>query len=258
MIPSKRALKRYFVFPLSLFFLFISSNCETVDNAIDDTFNELVFKDWEGLYENSEGWEVTLNSDGTAVYTKQGSPMGGSGNIGVGTYLAQEMVRISDNSWSGLIREEGGRGIYGVNGTASIINDVLTFKPVGESSFSFVRTEGETGSVTETLVNQLIEGEDGDVLYISLTIPQGVASMTVTTTEDSEAYRNTADLFVRHGAMPTITPSPYSWVADCAGIKPNRENENCFFNDPSPGVWYFVLYGYNTYFSSRLKVTITY
>ena len=71
-------------------------------------------------------------------------------------------------------------------------------------------------------------------------------------------YRNTADLFVRRGSAPTVTKTPtYSWVADCFGIKPNREDEVCVFDNPASGTWYIMLFGYNTYFSSQLKVTLT-
>ena len=82
--------------------------------------------------------------------------------------------------------------------------------------------------------------------------------MEIRTLESTNAYRNTAELFVRRGSAPTVTKTfSYSWVADCSSIKPNRQNEVCVFDNPASATWYLMLFGYNTYFKSELKVTLT-
>ncbi|KAA9327620.1 hypothetical protein F0P96_16720 [Hymenobacter busanensis] len=127
-------------------------------------------------------------------------------------------------------------------------------------------TSGSTtsGTTSLTLLDVVVSGNDYELKGYSFTVPTGAKTLTVTTLESSAAYRNTADLFVRRGSAPVVVgPKPptytpaYSWTADCAGIKPNREDEVCSFTNPSSGTWYASLYGYNTYFSSRLLVTYT-
>jgi hypothetical protein len=88
--------------------------------------------------------------------------------------------------------------------------------------------------------------------------------MVIKTFKSSAAYRNTAEMFVRKGSAPIVNgPKPpcytpaYSLTADCAGTRPNREDEVYTFNNPGSGTWHVVLYGYNTYYSSRLTVSIT-
>lgn len=123
---------------------------------------------------------------------------------------------------------------------------------------------GTGGATTTTLVDKDVEGNNYELKTFSFTVPTGVKSMTVKTTESSTAYRNTADLFVRKGAAPLVVgPKPptyqpaYSWTADCSGIRENRLDETCTFSNPGLGTWYVSLYGYNTYFSSRVLITIT-
>ncbi|RPD43552.1 pre-peptidase C-terminal domain-containing protein [Paracnuella aquatica] len=139
----------------------------------------------------------------------------------------------------------------------------------GTSSGSSGSTGGSTGSGTttptsQTLVDKDLSGDSYEKKTISFTVPTGVKTMVIRTTESNTAYRNTADLFVRRGSAPIVNgPKPpswtpaYSWTADCSGIQPNRVDEVCTFNNPGSGTWYITLYGYNTYFSSRVLVTIT-
>jgi len=117
---------------------------------------------------------------------------------------------------------------------------------------------------TQALVDKDLSGDAYEKKTISFTVPSGVKTMVIRTTESASAYRNTADLFVRRGSAPVVNgPKPpsntpaYSWTADCHGIKPNREDEVCTFNSPASGTWYITLYGYNTYYSSRVLVNIT-
>lgn len=118
---------------------------------------------------------------------------------------------------------------------------------------------GGTPGTSQVLFSQCVEGNEGDKKIVIINVPANVKKMTIETSEENSCWRNTADMFVRKGSSPTVTKLPtYSWTADCAGIKPNRENESCTFNNPGSGQWYIMLYGYNTYFSSNLKVTVFY
>ncbi|MFW0716837.1 pre-peptidase C-terminal domain-containing protein [Pedobacter sp. N23S346] len=146
------------------------------------------------------------------------------------------------------------------------INNVTVGNPVsgGSTGGSSGGTDPGTGSSTTTLVDQVVSGNDYELKTFSFTLPAGVKSMTVKTTESTAAYRNTADLFVRKGSAPVVAgPKPptyqpaYKWTADCSGILENRSDETCVFSNPGAGIWYVSLYGYNTYFSSRVLITIT-
>jgi hypothetical protein len=123
---------------------------------------------------------------------------------------------------------------------------------------------GTTTPTTQTLIDQVIEGDAYEKKTISFTLPSGIKTMVIKTSESAAAWRNSADMFVRKGSAPVVNgPKPpsytpaYSWTADCAGTKPNREEEVCTFNSPASGTYYVTLYGYNTYYSSRLTVSTT-
>ncbi|RZK44670.1 MAG: hypothetical protein EOO94_04985 [Pedobacter sp.] len=123
---------------------------------------------------------------------------------------------------------------------------------------------GSTAPTSQVLVDKNLDGDSYEKKTLSFTLPSGVKTMVIRTSESSSAYRNTADMFVRKGSAPIVNgPKPptnlpaYSWTADCHGIRPNREDEVCTFNSPGSGTWYVTLYGYNTYYSSRVTVTIT-
>lgn len=145
------------------------------------------------------------------------------------------------------------------------VNNVSAGSPSGGTGSGGNNDPGTgTGTGTSTLVDKDISGEDYELKTISFTVPAGVKSMTIKTSEPTAAYRNSADLFVRKGSAPIVAgPKPptylpkYTWTADCNGIKPNRESEVCTFTNPGSGTWYVSLYGYNTYFISKLTVTIT-
>jgi hypothetical protein len=114
-----------------------------------------------------------------------------------------------------------------------------------------------TGTTT-ILLSQRVSGDAKAKLTYNVTVPSGTKSLNVILTEEFTYDRQTADLFVRKGSPAIINLSPsYSWTADCASIKPNRETENCNITNPSAGVWHITVYGYVSYFSCLLKVTIT-
>ncbi len=121
-----------------------------------------------------------------------------------------------------------------------------------------------TGTSKEIIVDTELKGEAYEKVGFSFTLPAGVKTMEIRTVESATAYWNTADLFVRKGSAPVVAgPKPptwtpaYSWTADCHSTEPNRSEEVCPFTNPGAGTWYVTLYGYNTYFRSRVIITIT-
>lgn len=111
-----------------------------------------------------------------------------------------------------------------------------------------------TGTITDTIYNQVVSGNNQDQKIVSFNLPSGIKTLTVMTTE-YPGEKNSADLFVRKGQNPVIiSNSPYQYTADCASIKPNRENEMCTFSNPESGTWKVMLYGFNIYFDSRLII----
>ena len=116
---------------------------------------------------------------------------------------------------------------------------------------------GTTGNIV--LLNEPnLTGELSSKKYWTITVPSGTKQLVVETGEADIYSRNLGDLFVSPGAQPTVTSrEPYNWNAQCASVRPNRERENCTFNNPSPGTWHILLYGYHAYYGTTLKATIT-
>ena len=101
----------------------------------------------------------------------------------------------------------------------------------------------------------MIEGDSQDEIFVRFNIPAGIKTLTVIAAETGPGEKNSADMFVNKGSDPVITSkSPYTYNALCAGTKPNRETEICTFSNPGSGQWSVMLYGYNTYFFSRLMI----
>jgi len=77
-------------------------------------------------------------------------------------------------------------------------------------------------------------------------MPDGYENMTVTTS----GGLGDADLYVRHGDLPTST------TYDCRPyLKGN--NESCTFDSPAQGIWYIYIYGYQATTGVTLKLTAT-
>ncbi len=187
--------------------------------------------------------------------------------------LSGSMWTIKTNNYSGTIP----KSFFTNSSTANIVkvsvqNNVPKLYVNGSlvSSGSTATSGGGSGTpppatpTSQTLVDKQLDGEAYEKKTFSFTVPSGVKSMVIKTSESGSAYRNTADMFVRKGSAPIVNgPKPptnlpaYSWTADCYGVKPNRESEVCTFTNPGSGTWYVTLYGYNTYFSSKVTVTIT-
>jgi len=119
--------------------------------------------------------------------------------------------------------------------------------------------ENPPPSGTKTiLLSQRVSGDVKSKLTYNVTVPTGTKSLNIILTEEFSYDRQTADLFVRKNTPAVINISPsYSWTADYASIKPNRETENCDVTNPSAGVWCITVYGYVSYFSCLLTVSIT-
>ncbi|MCU0320818.1 MAG: hypothetical protein MUE72_00295 [Chitinophagaceae bacterium] len=238
-------------------------SCNKVDEAID---NALAF---EGIFASVNGNEVKLELGaanlGVGTFTKVGTSPG----ISVGDVFCSDMRRIDDNTWEGIVREtEGGTFNFLTGGKIGIsINDNrLYVSPNGKPTYTYTKISsaggagggGTGGTGTQVLANQCVSGSNGDKKTFTFTVPANVKKLQIETFEETGCDRNAADLFVSKGSTPTITSTtPYRWVADCASIKPNRENEACVINNPGSGTWTVMLFGYNTFFNSKLKVTIT-
>lgn len=111
---------------------------------------------------------------------------------------------------------------------------------------------------TITLLSETVSGDAKSTITFKVVVPTGTKTLNVRLSEESINERQSADLVVRKGSAAVIKLSPsYSWTADCASIRENRETESCSFQNPPSGDWYVTVYGYNTFFVSLLKVTIT-
>ncbi|NRA71575.1 MAG: M4 family metallopeptidase [Gammaproteobacteria bacterium] len=77
-------------------------------------------------------------------------------------------------------------------------------------------------------------------------LPAGYANLNVAISGGS----GDADLYVRHGVQSTRS------TYDCRPYK-NGNNEQCAFNTPAAGTWYFDVYGYQAVSGLTLKLTAT-
>jgi serine protease len=98
-------------------------------------------------------------------------------------------------------------------------------------------TEGGGGGCTPgggTVPN--LSGGTGSQSHYTLSVPACASTLTVRIFGGS----GDADLYVRHGAQPTLSTwdcRPYLW----------GNNETCTFNDPAAGTWHIMLRGYTSY-----------
>lgn len=244
-------------------FLVLNIGCKKVDDALNYALN------FDGVFASANGNEIILQTDasgkGIGRFTKVGTSMG---TIIVGDEFCKDMERVNENTWKGTVRERNS-GTFNLLYYGNIsINDngnLLTVSPNSLSDYNYTRVGGGnsggggTGSTTEILVNQCVSGSVGDKKIISFSVPANVTKLEIKTFEEAGTCdRNAADLFVRKGSNPVInSTAPYTWVADCASIQPNRADEICIINNPGQGQWSIMLFGYNTFFISKLKVTIT-
>jgi hypothetical protein len=90
-------------------------------------------------------------------------------------------------------------------------------------------------------------GEKGSLLYFSAEVPMGATRLVATLTGTSIAAGNDANIFAKFANIPTI--SSYN----AKGVE-NSENETLTVSNPSPGTWYFLLYGFTDYENVTLTV----
>ncbi|TRX15949.1 hypothetical protein [Flavobacterium franklandianum] len=257
-----------FAVTMSIFITILG--CTKVDEALDYAL------DFDGVFKNNQGWEITLDGTNSGVYTKAGTPMGNF-TAGLGDQFCADMVRESETTWRGKVRANNGFSIWlGLDatgyGTITIKDNLLTVNTNAGENYSLIRVvdtnSGGGGSGTTIGATIVIDRDvTGDIYKLkveSFEVPSGVKTMVVKTTEPTAGYKNLADLFVRKGSAPIVAgPTPptnlpkYTWTTDYLSQTPNRGDKICTITNPSSGTWYAGLYGYNSNFQSRLTVTIT-
>ncbi|MEI6421237.1 MAG: fibronectin type III domain-containing protein, partial [Lentisphaerota bacterium] len=87
----------------------------------------------------------------------------------------------------------------------------------------------------------------GSSLYYSVEVPIGTARLVATLNGTSNAVANDCNLFAKFANFPTRT----SYTAK--GVE-NTTSEILTVSNPSPGIWYFLLYGVTDYSGVTLKV----
>ena len=260
---------------LFLLLMVVTNSCKKVDDLLQNALN------FEGVFKSSDGWEIQLeqdsNKEGKATVIKVGTQRG-SVTMKAGANAGFGLKPIGNNTWKGYAWDYTFTKLH-PDSKISISGSTLTIHPSGGTAYTFTKTTSTGSSPTpgtnptpgtgtgtsQVIVNTVISGNTYDKKYYRFTLPTGVKSMQIRTTEGKDPnvyFRNSADMFVRKGSDPTVngphvSPYKYTWVADCASIKPNREDEVCTFTNPASGQWSVLLYGYNTYFTSNLVVTIT-
>ncbi len=249
-------------------------SCNKIDESIDEAVDEYL----ADFYSAGEGG-LTIEFDGDeAVIADFGDSRLGTNSsvISVGDVYIRNITRTGTNKWSAEIIQ----GDYSLTKLNSVTFEPTELEVSGDDlhvsnpdgwDIMWKKSTNPNGSgngtgngngngsgAGDTLYNEVIEGDTYDEMMVRFTLPSGYSKLTVMTTEIGVGEKNSADMFVSKGTDPKITSkSPYSYTADCASIKPNRENEVCTFQNPGAGQWSVLLYGYNTYFWSRLIVIAT-
>lgn len=260
---------------------FISfSSCEALDeldDSVDETLDEMlgISALSEDLNKTSSNYNVisdivvnnklvssseiktTLPSSVPVSFTKKRYTLSGS------------VWSISSSSYSGTVprsmfnKSSNVVKIVTQNNAPTVYINNASVNLGSGSGGSGTGGTGGTGTTETKLVEKDVEGKTYELKTFSFTVPSGVKTMVVKTTEPTGAHRNMADLFVRKGSAPIVAgpkaPSylpKYSWTADYNSIAPNRESDVCTINNPQSGTWYVGLYGYNDSFNSRVTITI--
>lgn len=251
-------------------------SCNKIDESIDEAVDEYL----ADFYSTGEGGlTIQFQGDKAVIADFGDSDLGtNSSVINEGDVYIKNITRTGPNKWSAEII----KGDYSLNyggSTHKRLNSV-TFEPtdleVSGDNLSISNPDGwdiswkkstkpntngngngngNGSGAGDTLYNEVIEGDTYDEIIVRFNLSSGYSKLTVMTTETGAYERNSADMFVSKGSDPKITSKlPYTYTADCASIKPNRESEVCTFQNPGSGQWSVMLYGYNTYFWSRLII----
>jgi hypothetical protein len=245
-------------------------SCEK--NPVDEVIDEALENAFSGFFETGDGTQIELT--GThAIIRKVGSYVFSTGvtkKVGdyyiigaspsptgnAGEYRGNVVNNLGLYSW-GTITLSGNRlTITRQSGDGfSAHNDWTKINPPapGDGGNSGTGTTGPITLVTETGLS----GARLSSRYWKITVPTGTKQLVVETGEVDQWSGNLGDLFVSRGTQPTVSSrEPYNYTAQCASIKPNRESENCTFNDPPAGEYHILLYGYHAYYGTTLRATI--
>jgi len=251
----------------ALLFLAIGGvySCTKIDETIDEAVDSFL-KDFY-----SSGSDLTIEFIGDeAIIADFGDSYLGSNPavIGVGDIYIKNISRTGPNTWSANIIE-GDYSLSQLNSVSYVPTDItlngtdLSFSNPDKWDISWKKSKKPvpsnpgTGTGGDTIYNKVTDGNVSEGKMHTFNITSGYSKLTFITTEIGVGERNAADLFVSKGTKPTVSGiNPYTYAAQCASIKPNRESETCVFTGPSPlsGTWYVLLYGYSTYFSTRLII----
>jgi len=264
------------IFLISIFSI---SSCEELDDlndSIDETVGEAV-DEMLGISALSEDLNKTssnysLISDiviNNKLITSSETKMTLPSNVSIS--YTQKRYTLSGSAWNvSTTKYSGTISRDKFNKKSNVVKIVVQNNtPIVSVNNAVVSTtssggSGGTGGSGTTGPTVLTEGDVSGKMYelkvVSFTVPAGVKTMIIKTTEPTNNHRNMADLFVRKGSSPIVSGPPktkYTWTADYTSLNPNRESEVCTISNPSSGTWYVGLYGYNDAFTSRVTVTIT-
>lgn len=269
--------------------IIFAASCSKISDKSDELFDEYILN---GVYENNSGLEIEINGQDADIvgFTSDDQVLAKDPSLSlIGSNYIRNIVKVGVDKWEGeiidvekdlytdkIIKIGRVKTYISVNSYRNGI-DIIPNHYAYESSSFIKKTSaggggsgsggggsggGAGGSTTDTVVKQQYSGKTHETVFITYTPPVGTKSMTIKTTEASNADWNTADMFVRKGQKPIIKHtyppniSEYSWTADFAGINPNREEEIYTVSNPS-GTYHIALYGYNSFFASTLIITIT-
>ncbi|HBC87923.1 MAG TPA: hypothetical protein DCZ94_13295 [Lentisphaeria bacterium] len=108
------------------------------------------------------------------------------------------------------------------------------------------RALGTTTTTTNGEVKIVSSGKDGCVYY-SIDVPAGTTRLVATLGNTSTAVANDCDLYAKFSSCPTTVSY------NAKGVE-NTASETLTISNPSPGTWYFMLYGYSLYTDVTLTV----
>ena len=106
-------------------------------------------------------------------------------------------------------------------------------------------TPGDATLLTSGTAVTGISGSENSLRLYKIVVPSGAAELTVATTGGT----GDMDLYVRHGAVPTVTES------DCESFGPDND-ELCSIPSPPAGDWFILLEGFEAYSGVSLTATV--
>jgi hypothetical protein len=124
------------------------------------------------------------------------------------------------------------------------------FTPITATASGGVRSASITVVPIPVLVSGTartgLSGATGTQQFFKITIPAGRTGLRFAMSGGT----GDADLYVRHGARPTLD------VFDCAPFAGGNA-ETCNFTNPAAGTWYVLIDAFATYAGASLVATVT-